>query len=147
MTGSALGWCTRSLPNNHRLAGADRIRLADLNDTALVVFDAVDAPGFHDQIIHLCRTAGYTPATTLSASQMTTMLALVAASGGFALVPRSARRLAIAGVAFRPLLDDSPSVDLYAAWSSDRETRLVEALLALLDPPRSVWAADGANRI
>ena len=137
-----------ALPDSHSLAAAEAVSLADLNGTALVIFDPAEAPGFHDLIIHLCRTAGYDPAVTLSAAQMTTMLTLVAAAYGFALVPRSARRLALPGIAFRPLLDEPCLVDLYAVWIAARETPLVAELLAVLDAarPDSLHAEGPASR-
>ncbi|ACL58050.1 LysR family transcriptional regulator [Methylobacterium nodulans] len=132
-----------ALPGDHPQAGVEGVRLADLNGTALIIFDPAEAPGFRDLIIHVCRTAGYVPETLESAPQMTTMLALVSAGLGFALVPRSARRLALERVVFRPLLDPCAAVELYAVWSRDKAVRLAEELVSVIDEAR--YAAPGPS--
>jgi len=94
-----------------------------------VIFDRDEAPGFRDLMLHVCRSAGYTPTVIQDAPQMTTMLTLVAAGLGCALVPASARRLSIEGVCFRPLLDDSPAIELYAAWLPEKRATFIDDLL------------------
>ena len=125
-----------ALPSTHALAEHEAIRLADLGDTPLILFDAVAAPGFHDMIMHLCRTAGYAPPQVQEARQMLTMLSMVAARLGVALVPRAMRRLVLDGVTFRPLLDDAPPIDLYVAWPSDKRNALIEELLLAVEDAR-----------
>jgi len=67
---------------------------------------------------------------------MVTMLALVAAGLGAALVPRSMRHLGMEGVAFRPLLDDTPLVELYATWPRERRSSLIDELLLVIEDNR-----------
>ncbi|MGQ9366412.1 LysR substrate-binding domain-containing protein [Azospirillum sp. A39] len=122
-----------ALPAAHEKASAAAVRLADLNGTPLVIFDRLEAPGFRDLILHVCRSAGYVPAVIQDAPQMLTMLCLVGSGLGMALVPRSAQRLAIDGVVFRPLLDDSPQIELYAAWMHNKEAFLVDDLLSTIE--------------
>jgi DNA-binding transcriptional LysR family regulator len=62
--------------------------------------------------------------------QVHTMVALVAAGRGLAVVPASARRLGLTGVAFRTLLTEPPlPVELRLAWRRDATN---PALLAVL---------------
>jgi len=131
-----------ALPDNHPLAGSAGIRLADLNGAALVIFDRDEAPGFRDLIMHLCQSAGFFPGRVQEAHQMVTMLALVAARIGVALVPRSARHLTPERVVLRPILDDTPLIELYAAWPRDRHSVLIEELLAVIDEARITHAVD-----
>ena len=58
---------------------------------------------------------------------MVTMLALVAARVGVALVPaRSAGISPLSASCSRPILDDTPLIELYAAWPRDRHSVLIE---------------------
>jgi DNA-binding transcriptional LysR family regulator len=126
-----------ALPERHPLAHTTGLRLRDLNGTPLVVFDSAEAPGFRELILHVCHASGYTPTTMQDGHQMTTMLCLVASGLGVALVPQSARRLALEGVVFKPVFEETPMVDLYAIWLKNRHNPLVHDLLAAIDDLRS----------
>lgn len=126
-----------ALPTQHALASDDGIRLRELVDTPLVVFDSMDAPGFRDLIFHLCATADYRPPSIQEGHQVSTMLCLVASNAGFALVPQSARRIQIDGVTFQPLLDESPLIELYAICSRDKKAPFIEEFLSAIDDCRA----------
>ncbi|WP_137391165.1 LysR family transcriptional regulator [Rhodoligotrophos defluvii] len=132
-----------ALPASHPLAQEAALQLAALNGTPLVIFDTEEAPGFRELIMHLCQSGGYSPGKIQEAHQMTTMLCLVASGLGMALVPRSARRLAYEDVVFKPLLDDSPLVELYAVWPRDKAEPLIEELLAAVDDVRLAPLIEG----
>lgn len=90
-----------ALPANRRLP--ERVSLADIAD-ALILFPAAQGLVLHTAIIDAFRTRGLIPRIVQEASQMPTILALVAAGVGNALVPRAAaQRFPVAGVAFRPV--------------------------------------------
>lgn len=129
-----------ALPERHPLAHTTDLRLRDLAGTPLVVFDSIEAPGFRELILHVCHTLGYTPTVMQDGQQMTTMLCLVASGLGVALVPQSARRLALDGIVFRPVLEEAPLVELYAIWLRSRHDRLVHEMLAAIDDLRSAAA-------
>lgn len=131
-----------ALPADHSKARDSKVRLAELSGTPLVIFDRDEAPGFRDLMLHVCRSAGYMPTITQDAPQMTTMLCLVAAGLGCALVPASARRMSIEGVCFRPLLDDSPAIELYAAWLPEKRAPFVDDLLQAVAEAQQFRAQD-----
>ena len=119
-----------ALPGDHPLALRKRVALADLNGESLVLFARTEAPGFYDQIIELCRRAGFEPSAYQEASQTDTIIALVAAGLGVTVMPDSVRRLNIAGVVYRPIVEAMPKAELCVAWRADDTT---PALLALID--------------
>jgi DNA-binding transcriptional LysR family regulator len=129
-----------ALPERHPLAHTTGLRLRDLNGTPLVVFDSAEAPGFRELILHVCHASGYTPTSMQDGHQMTTMLCLVASGLGAALVPQSARQLALEGIVFKPVLEEAPMVDLYAIWLKNGHNPLVHDLLAAIDDLRSAAA-------
>lgn len=129
-----------ALPEDHPKAAEERVRLAELSGTPLVIFDREEAPGFRDLMLHVCRSGGYTPTIIQDASQMSMMLCLVGSGFGCALVPRSARRMQIPGVVHRPLVDSCPMIELYAAWMPDNHAPFIDELLDVVETTRTPFA-------
>ena len=70
------------------------------------------------------------------AKETSTLLSLVAAGMGVALVPMTSRMFSFQGVVFRPLRNPPP-VDLAVAWNRNNETPLIRNFLALFDAFRT----------
>jgi DNA-binding transcriptional LysR family regulator len=83
------------------------VDLHDLAAAPLVVFPRRLAPGLHDIIMGCYGAAGLTPRIGQEAIQMQTIVSLVSAGMGVALVPHSLRHLRRTGVVYRPLLNAS----------------------------------------
>jgi DNA-binding transcriptional LysR family regulator len=81
----------------------------------------------------LFEAAGVAPITIQSLAQIHSMLALVRAGIGAALVPEAAMSLHFDDVQFRPVETDPVApVELYAAWRSDNDNPALSAFLDLL---------------
>jgi DNA-binding transcriptional LysR family regulator len=78
------------LPRGHRLAGGDRVEVADLADEPWIG----PYPGnpCHDVVVLACELAGFQPRVTHSSDDFRAVAALAGAGAGVALVPRSALR-------------------------------------------------------
>ena len=94
-----------ALPHDHRLAARRRVDLAELAADPFVMVSRAGTPSVHDATVALCLQAGFSPRTAEEALQYPTVLGLVAARYGIAIVPACARLLRIAGVAYVPLAD------------------------------------------
>jgi DNA-binding transcriptional LysR family regulator len=79
------------------------VDLHDLAAAPLVVFPRRLAPGLYDIIMGCYGAAGLTPRIGQEAIQMQTIVSLVSAGMGVALVPHSLRHLRRTGVVYRPL--------------------------------------------
>jgi len=77
------------LPASHPLARRRNLRLKHLDGAQFVVYARRHAPGFHDLILDLLKDAGATPAAIHEASDMYTLVSLVAAGVGLAIAPAS----------------------------------------------------------
>ncbi|WP_186419479.1 LysR substrate-binding domain-containing protein [Bosea sp. CS1GBMeth4] len=125
-----------ALPVDHRLAERDRVPLAALAGDAFIGTPRRLGIGFHDQIIGLCRLAGFSPRIVQEARQMQTVASLVAAGLGAALIPASLALMPRAGVAFRPIAVEAPPemthVELIAAWDATRRSLPRDNVLAML---------------
>ncbi|GAB2919680.1 LysR substrate-binding domain-containing protein [Paraburkholderia jirisanensis] len=102
------------------------ISLRDAADAPLVIFPRRLAPGFYDIIMDCYGAAGLTPRIGQQAIQMQTIVSLVSAGIGVALVPQSLRNLRRTGVVYRPLRDAVPAVETGLVW----RTRAVSPVLA-----------------
>src|SRR3954467_11640474 len=92
-----------ALPQRHALAARKSIALAEIADQPLIVPDRRSRPHSHDLTMKLHEEAGLTPRVVQVADEKTTIVNLVAARLGLAIVPRWTSRLTIAGVRFVPL--------------------------------------------
>lgn len=118
-----------AVPGHHALAEHPRLHLADLDGVDLVFPHAELAPNVHDHLRQVCAAAGVTPVVAHVALQYPTILGLVAAEYGVALVPAAIARLALANVVFIPLLDDTATTTLVLASAEDRAGTLVESVV------------------
>ncbi|KWI19687.1 LysR family transcriptional regulator [Burkholderia ubonensis] len=92
------------------------VRLAEVAALPLVIFPRRLAPGFYDIITGCYGAAGATPRIGQEAIQMQTIVSLVSAGMGVALVPQSLRNLRRTGVVYRPLADGAPVVETGLVW-------------------------------
>lgn len=126
-----------ALPAGHPLAAKAGIDLALLRDEAFVASPRTLGKGFHDQLIGLCQTAGFVPAIVQHGRQMQTLIALVAAGFGIALLPASLATETREDVVFRPLqveaAEEVSRLELFMAWNETRTSairdRLIQAIL------------------
>jgi DNA-binding transcriptional LysR family regulator len=118
-----------------RLAEAS-LTLKDFAPPApLIGYAPEGARYFHDMLVELFALAGVTPVTIQSLSQIHSMLALVRAGIGAAIVPAAAQSLHFDAVQFRPIITTPAApVELYAAWRSDNDNPALRGFLDLLQP-------------
>ncbi|AKU24131.1 LysR family transcriptional regulator [Massilia sp. NR 4-1] len=108
------------------------VDLAALPPLPLIVFPRAISPGLHDAILAVFRAAGITPAIGQEAIQMQTIVSLVSAGMGIALVPQSVSNLRRPGVEYRPLTQSTPLVETGLAWRRDNASPVLRGFLELL---------------
>jgi DNA-binding transcriptional LysR family regulator len=119
-------------------AGLDALRdpgpvwLKDLPRLPLIIFPRPIAPSLHDAILAVFRAAGITPDIGQQAIQMQTIVSLVSAGMGLALVPQSVSNLMRPGVEYRALHDLTPLVETGLAWRRDNASPVLQGFLDLL---------------
>ena len=125
-----------AVPSWHRLASRSRLFIETLVDEPLIVPDRSSRPHSHDLTIKLFAQAGLRPTISQVAEEKQTIVNLVAAKVGLAIVPRWASRLAVSGVRFVPLVvrqaEDLKILPLAAAWLRGSRDPLREEMLAVL---------------
>jgi len=118
-----------ALPAEHPQAKRARVRLTHLAHDPFVLFPRDRGPAFFDQIVAMCRDAGFTPRITQEAPQLD-LVSLVAAGFGVSIVPASLRRLAREGLVMRPLVG-APVSELFVAWRAGEPSPAVHELVAI----------------
>ncbi|TPE97521.1 LysR family transcriptional regulator [Burkholderia pseudomallei] len=98
------------------LASEASLAVEQLADETFVLFPPGYGSTLDRKAFDLCATAGFRPRRGPSASQMTTMVALVAAGRGVAIVPEAVSTLRKPGVAYVPLTDESALIELVLMW-------------------------------
>lgn len=108
------------------------LRLDRLREQPLIIFPRHIAPGLHDAILACFHEAGLTPRIAQEAIQMQTIVGLVSAGMGIALVPQSVSNLRRPGVEYRALAGKPPLVETGLAWRRDNTQPVLHAFLDLL---------------
>lgn len=108
------------------------VSLADFDALPMIMYAPEGAGYFHGMLSGLFDAAGVSPLQVQHMSQIHSMLALVHARIGAAVVPEAATRLHFDGVEFRPL-DITPArpVELFVAWRRDNDNPSLKPLLDL----------------
>lgn len=121
-----------AVPARHPLAIESSISPALLAGESFIIFPRRTGPGLYDRILSLCHAAGFSPRVVQEAEQMQTIVSLVAAEVGVALVPASIARSLRDGVRYLDLDGTDVRATLSACWRLDNENPSVGAFLDLL---------------
>ena len=129
-----------ALPEGHPLAVRDELRVNDLRDEEFVAHAGHGRSVMNSVLTAMCADAGFVPRVRHEVEETSTLVTLVSAGLGVAIVPEPTAALDIAGVCYRPLAPDALGVDLAAARAERANSPLLENVLAVL---RQVARADG----
>lgn len=117
-----------AVPADHRLAGAERVALADLVDDPFVL--AAEGLSCHDQVTAICADAGFQPRGRYRATDFSAALALIANGFGVTLLPTLGVPPQMPeGVVLVPLKEDWPRrVSLIAVRTGAEYPEVLTAL-------------------
>jgi DNA-binding transcriptional LysR family regulator len=130
-----------ALPERHPLARKPgRLALEKLQNAPFILFPRTNAPGLYDDIVSCCRAAGFSPLVAQEAIQMQTIVSLVSAELGVALIPASLTNLRRTGVTYKELKQTTPETEVRLAWRRGDER---PALRVFVDVALSTARAPG----
>jgi DNA-binding transcriptional LysR family regulator len=122
------------LPARHPLADREAVDLPSLRGLPVISFTPANSPYLRDMVEGLLSRDGDTPTVVQRATQPHTLVSLVAAGLGVALVPELTSRNRLDGVVYRPLAVDNPPVaEMYVCWRKQAASPLLENFLGCLD--------------
>ena len=109
------------------------LRLEDFDEKPFIMYSTDGARYFHDLVTLLLNRAQVNPANVQYITQIHSILALVSAGLGAAIVPAAAQSLHFDGVMFRVIATKPERpVELYLAWRKDNENAAVGQFLELI---------------
>lgn len=115
-----------------RLAlSGDRVAPETVVDAPLILFPRQSAPAFHDLVTGYYAAHGGRARIAQEAIQMQTIISLVSAGMGIALVPASLRNLARSGVAYVELGGSAPVLETGITWRTDDTTATIAHFVAV----------------
>jgi len=117
-----------AMPQNYHVNGKTSIPLRMLAKESFIMIPRQRGPGFFDYIIALCQKEGFSPHIVLEASQFHTIIGLVAAEIGIAIVPATMQRSRFEGVVFRTIAGGAETV-LKIAWVTNSQSLVLQNFL------------------
>jgi DNA-binding transcriptional LysR family regulator len=122
-----------ALPSTHPLAGKPKIGLKALEPGEFVMLSRSGGGlPFYTQVMQICRKAGFVPNIVREVTPMESVIGLVAAEVGIAIVPSTAQqRLRIANVTYLPLRERYAVMEFAIAWRKDNTSSVVAAFVDL----------------
>jgi DNA-binding transcriptional LysR family regulator len=127
-----------ALPEGHALATRDDLSVSDLRDEEFVAHAGHGRSVMSSILMAMCADAGFVPRIRHEVEETSTLVTLVSAGLGVAIVPEPTAALDIAGVCYRPLTPDALGVDLDVARVATANSSLLDNVLTVL---RQVAAA------
>ncbi|WP_375487663.1 LysR substrate-binding domain-containing protein [uncultured Mycobacterium sp.] len=121
-----------ALPRGHPLTTRDELRMNDLLDEGFIVHAGHGRSAMNSLLTSLCADAGFVPRVRHEVVETSTLVTLVAAGLGVAVVPHPTQALGVAGVCYRPLMPARLGVDLIAAYVAHANSPLIDNVLDLL---------------
>ncbi|WP_316168282.1 MULTISPECIES: LysR substrate-binding domain-containing protein [unclassified Bradyrhizobium] len=119
-----------AVPRRHRLASAESVSIKDFDDQPFIMYSPSEARYFHDLLVAQFMRAEVLPRYVQHLSQIHSILSMVRAGLGVAIVPEAASSLKIADVKLRPLkLRNATPVELFLVWRREQDNPLLPALV------------------
>ncbi|RMU39722.1 hypothetical protein ALP32_101533 [Pseudomonas avellanae] len=119
-----------AVPGNHPLAIADTVGVADLDGVPFLMYSHSAYPPFNELLTGMFRSARVAPEYVQWLGSSLTILALVNAGMGLALVPRCATNVVFRDVVFRDIdLGEGVQSELHLVWRADNDNPACRMLL------------------
>ena len=120
-----------AIPAGHRLSNLAAVSLAALAKDRFIFLPRALHPNAYDLLVATCHHAGFTPAIAQEAPEMMSIIPLVAAGFGVAIVPRFLSGFLVEGVRYLSIEGDSPRMQISLACRRHERSRSVQNFLAV----------------
>lgn len=122
-----------ALYQQHPLAGVGALNLASLRADNWISLNDPQGTGLEQVFIDACRVAGFAPQVAQRVNDVTSMISLVSAGVGVALVPVSARALRLDNVVYIDLQDRLAESELSMVYHRHIRSAVVRKVISLLN--------------
>jgi DNA-binding transcriptional LysR family regulator len=114
------------VPSSHKLAKRKRVRLGEMSGENFVMNERSYAPGFYDLIFGMLRDARIVPNVSQTAADLSTVISLVDAHMGVAILPASAVKHSVASVVACDIVGDLPMSEIALVCDKRVRTPVVD---------------------
>lgn len=123
-----------ALPETHPLASTNApCHVYKLAEESFIMTPRKVGSGYYDRIINICYRAGFSPNVTQEAHELQTVISLVAAGMGVALVPSSTKNIHIKGVVFKEITETDVTVETAFVCRRDESSHVVASFLTMVE--------------
>lgn len=120
-----------ALPKAHALARARSLRPQQLDGQAFIAMPAASHAAARSEFLAGCQAAGFTPELRFETAELSSLLGLVAAGLGLAIVGQGCSRQPPPGVAFRPLPWLPMRLRIHLVWRRTPLAAVADRFVAL----------------
>jgi DNA-binding transcriptional LysR family regulator len=121
-----------AMPKDHPRAQAGALSLSDLKDEPFIMYPRGAGTGIYWQVIELCTAAGFRPRVVREVLESSTIIGLVAAGVGIAIVPADMNCIQFAGVVYRRITDSGAYTALHLAQREGDRNEFLRGLYQVL---------------
>ncbi|HDS1737416.1 LysR family transcriptional regulator [Pseudomonas sp. BP8] len=118
-----------ALPHGHPLASKGELKPEDFHQQPFIMYSETEGRYFHDRIANLFARHEVQPRYTHQLGQTHSIIGLVNAALGVAVVPASAQALHMENVVFRPLAQNEQQAEMFLAFCSDNPNPVLPAFV------------------
>ncbi|WP_231828104.1 LysR substrate-binding domain-containing protein [Pseudocitrobacter corydidari] len=124
-----------ALPRHHPLAGSAALTLTSLKEDKWITLRDPEGIGLEQYFNDACRQAGFQPKVVQYATEVSTVISLVAAGFGIALLPASATAVRLENVAYIDIIDRLEESELTLVCHRIVRSEVLKKFLAILQRP------------
>jgi len=122
-----------AIAQDHRLAKRQSLTLADLKSESFIMYPREAGTGIYWQVMDLCAKAGFRPRVAREVLESSTLIGLVAAGVGVAIVPADMSCIRFEGVEYKRVADAEVYSTLYLACREADPSEHLRTLLKMLN--------------
>jgi len=120
-----------ALPAGHPLARKKILSIKELKNEPFVTPNRTSAPSIYAYLMSICERAGFQPKVVQTATDIQTVVGLVAAGLGVSIVTDSIKQLGVWGVSYCEFSDVSDLASIVIAWRRNDRSSVLKKFLDL----------------
>jgi DNA-binding transcriptional LysR family regulator len=121
-----------AMPKDHPCARSESLSLGDLKNESFIMYPRRAGTGIYWQVLNLCTAAGFRPRVVREVLESSTIIGLVAAGVGIAIVPADMNCIQFAGVVYRRIADFGAYTTLHLAQREGDRNEYLRTLYRVL---------------
>lgn len=135
------------LPKNHPAAASGAVDLCNLANESFVLSSRDTSPALFDKVIELCSEAGFSPRIASISTVWSSVVLMVQAGEGVALLPMNQQQFRTRDLTFSPLKSKNAFIDFVMTWSPQHDTYLNRSFRELAKLHRTETASATSDSI